>query len=149
MDASFAEALTTALKMHDKKAHKATPASKVKLDPPQIGAAWDPDQWSAFTRQWAMYKAGMFTSDSLASTALFYCCSPDLHTDIMRDLQDDVSAMKEEDVLAAIRRLAVKDESSLFYRIRLSKMTQSPGTGIYLLRQFERPGFSLSVHSQM
>ena len=70
-----------------------------------------------------MYKAGMFISDYLTPTALFYCCSPDLHTDTMRDLQDDVSAMKEEDFMAAIRRLAVQDESTLVHRIRLSKMT--------------------------
>ena len=51
LDAALAEALTTALKVYDKTEHKGTPALKVKLDPPQIGAACDPDQWSAFTRQ--------------------------------------------------------------------------------------------------
>ncbi|KAK3696265.1 hypothetical protein RRG08_027706 [Elysia crispata] len=71
-----------------------------------------------------MYKACMFISYSLAPTALFYCCSPDLRSDIILDLQDDVSTMKEEDLLAAIRRLAVKDENALVHRIRLSKMTQ-------------------------
>ena len=124
--------------MHDKTAHKTKPASKVKLDPPQIGAACDPDQWSAFTRQWAMYKKSMFISDTLAPTALFYCCSPDLRTDIMRDLQDDVYAMKEKDLLSAMRRMTVKDESTLVHPIRLKKMTVTRDGNTYLPSQFER-----------
>ncbi|KAK3712400.1 hypothetical protein RRG08_002730 [Elysia crispata] len=71
--------------MHDKTAHKGKGASKVKLDSPQTGATCDPDHGSVFSRQRAMYKAGMFISDSLAPTALFYSCSPDLRTDITRD----------------------------------------------------------------
>ena len=50
--------------------------------------------------------------------------------DIMRDLQADVSSMSETDLLAAIKRLAVKEESTLVHRIRLSQMTQAPGTPI-------------------
>ncbi|MCG8047535.1 MAG: hypothetical protein N0E48_18225 [Candidatus Thiodiazotropha endolucinida] len=38
--------------------------------------------------------------------------------------------MAEAELLAAIKRLAVKDESILVHRIKLNKMTQSPGTGI-------------------
>ena len=50
--------------------------------------------------------------------------------DIMRDLQADVSSMPETDLLAAIKRLAVKQESTLVHRMRLSKMIQAPGTPI-------------------
>ncbi len=49
----------------------------------------------------------------------------------MRDLRDDVANMAEVDLLAAIKRLAVKDESTLVHRIKLGRMTQSPGTGIH------------------
>ena len=48
----------------------------------------------------------------------------------MCDLRDDVVNMVKVDLPAAIKRLAVKDESTLVYLIKLSKMTQSPGTGI-------------------
>ena len=50
--------------------------------------------------------------------------------DLMRDLQVDVSSMPETDLLAAIKRLAVKQESTLVHRMRLSKMIQAPGTPI-------------------
>ena len=48
----------------------------------------------------------------------------------MCDLRDDVANMVKVDLPVAIKRLAVKDESTLVYLIKLSKMTQSPGTGI-------------------
>ena len=48
----------------------------------------------------------------------------------MRDLRQDVATMAEGDLLAAIKRLAVKDESIFVHRIKLNKMTQSPGTGV-------------------
>ena len=48
----------------------------------------------------------------------------------MCDLRGDVANMVKVDLPAAIKRLAVKDESTLVYLIKLSKMTQSPGTGI-------------------
>ena len=77
-----------------------------------------------------MYKTGMNISGNMCATALFHCCDGDLLTDLMRDLQEDVSSMSEADVLAAIKRLAVKEESTLVQRIRLSRMTQAPGTPI-------------------
>lgn len=129
----FAAALTTALQIHDRTAHPAQnnqAPPKLKLDSPTIGAGCDPDQWSAFKRQWDMYKVGMSIADNVLPTALFYCCDTDLRTNIMRDLQGDVAKMSEGDLLAAIKRLAVKEESTLVHRIKLNRMVQSPGTGI-------------------
>ncbi|CAG2234961.1 unnamed protein product [Mytilus edulis] len=133
LDEAFAAALTTALQIHDRTVHPplAQPSThKLKLDPPTIAAGCDPDQWSAFTRQWKMYKAGMAITDNVLPTALFYCCDTNLRTDIMRDLQGDVASMIETDLLKAIKRLAVKEESTLVQRIKLNRMTQSPGSNI-------------------
>ena len=128
----FAAALTAALQIHDKAAHPAVHQAppKLKLESPSIAAGCDPDQWSAFTRQWNMYKAGMSIADNVIPTALFYCCDADLRTNLMRDIQGDVAQMAEADLLGAIKRLAVKDESTLVHRIKLNRMTQSPGLSI-------------------
>jgi len=48
----------------------------------------------------------------------------------MPDLQGDVANMTEEDLLNAIKRLAVKEESTLVQRIKLNRMTQSPGSNV-------------------
>ena len=129
---AFAAILHTSLQMHAQAAHTTAAAAPttLKLKPPTVGPGCNPDQWSAFTRQWEMYKTGMALRTEQRSTALFYCCEDELKTDLMRDLQNDVSTMCESDLLAAIKRLAVKDESVLVHRIKLSKMTQAPGTPI-------------------
>ena len=77
-----------------------------------------------------MYKIDMAVPDNMANTALFYCCSEELRTDILRDIQADLSAMTEAGLLAAMKRLAVKEEGILAQRLKLGKMTQTPGTGI-------------------
>ena len=136
LDAAFAAAMTAALQIHDRTVHQpqAQPATaaapKLKLDPPTIAAGCDPDQWSAFTRQWEMYKVGMAIAQNVIPTALFYCCDSDLRTDIMRDQRGNITNMPEADLMNVIKRLAVKDESTLVQRIKLSKMTQAPGTSI-------------------
>lgn len=130
LDVAFAAALNTSLQMHDKTAHAQITPAKLKLKPPTVGAGCTPDQWSSFTRQWEMYKSGMAIAPTQSSTALFHCCDDELKTDLMRDLQRDVATMDEVNLLSAIKRLAVKDESILVHRIRLGKMTQAPGTNI-------------------
>ncbi|CAG2255440.1 unnamed protein product [Mytilus edulis] len=121
---TFATALAPALQIHRRTVHPplAQPSThKLKLDPPTISTGCDPDQWSAFTRQWKMYKTGMAITDNVLPTALFYCCDTNLRTDIMRDLQGDAS-MIETDLLKAIKRLAVKEESTLVQRIKLNRI---------------------------
>ena len=125
--------LNTALTAHIQAVHPPTPqqaAPSLKLKPPSISAGSSPDQWSSFKKQWAMYKTGMAIPAAVCATALFHCCDEDLMSDLMRDLQADVSTMPETDLLAAIQRLAVKEESTLVHRLRLGKMTQAPGTPI-------------------
>ena len=153
LDAAFADALTKQLEMHNQEVHAPAAAAaaaaaaqaavqaaprpmaaaappRLKLDPPRIDSNCDPDKFSAFTRQWTMYKVGMAIASDMTTTALFYCCTDELRTDLLRDIRSDVALMTETDLLAAIKRLAVKEESTLVHRIRLSRMTQSPGTGI-------------------
>ena len=126
----FAQALATALTLHANNAHPQAPTGNLKLQPPIVKAGSIPDEWSAFTRQWEMYKNGMRIASNITATALFHCCENELRTDLMRDLQSDVSSMPERNLLASIKRLAVKDESTLVHRIKLGRMTQAPGTGI-------------------
>ena len=135
----LAGALTSALQLHGSTAHAVATApaavvpqqqTRLKLDPPKIGLACDPDQWSSFTRQWTMYKVGMAISATMIPTALFSCCKDDLRTFIMRDTREDVATMPEADLIAIIKRLAVKEESILVHRIKLGKITQPTGTSI-------------------
>ena len=139
LDGDFANILQEQLQMHDRVKHlsplptenvPAPSQHKLKLDPPEIGVGANPEEWSSFIRQWSMFKIGTSVPESKVATALFYCASKELRQDLMRDLRCDVAAMAEKDLLEAMRRLAVKEESSLVHRIKLSKMTQSPGMSV-------------------
>ena len=131
---TLADALNTALSLHARTEHPAPSQQNhgpsLKLKPPSISANSSPDQWSSFKKQWNMYKTGMSIQTAMCTTALFHCCDEDLMSDLMRDLQADVASMSETNLLAAIKRLAVREESTLVHRIRLSRMTQAPGTPI-------------------
>ena len=130
---AFAPVIVTQLQMHEKAAHTSPPdpkPHKLQIDPPKFDVGASPEEWESFKRQWSMYKTGTAIPDCQAPTALFYCCSEGLRLDIMRDIRLDVASMKETDLLAEIRRLAVKEESILVQRMKLGKLTQAPGMGI-------------------
>jgi hypothetical protein len=53
--------------------------------------------------------------NNVLTTALFYCCDADLCMDLMRDIRGDVATMLEGDLLVAIQKLTVIDESTLVH----------------------------------
>ena len=77
-----------------------------------------------------MYKLGMAIPENMVNSALFYCYSDELWADILRDIREDLSTKSEDELLTAIKRLAVKERGILAQRLELGKMTQTPGTGI-------------------
>ena len=139
LEVALAAALNTQLAAHIQASHaphvpnapQVDPQRrKLKVDPPTIGVDCNPEQWSSFVRLWKMYKASSAIHADSVSTALFYCGSEELRNDILKDIQDDISTMSEDDLLKAMKRLAVIEESTLAQRLKLGKMTQTPGTGI-------------------
>ena len=96
-----------------------------------------------------MFKNSTAIATTQAATALFYCCDEELHRDIMRDLRVDVALMGEDDLLAEIKRLAVKEESVLVHRMKLGKMAQSPGMSIRSFLANLRGQAALQVHSRV
>ena len=134
MDGAFAAVIAQQLEMHNKAAHSnptCTPIpQKLNIDPPKISVGATPEEWHAFCRQWSMFKTGTVISEPQVATALFYCCSEELRLDLMRDIRSDVALMPEKDLISNIRRLAVREESILVHRMKLTKMVQTPGMGI-------------------
>ena len=130
----FADALGEQLAIHRQVTHPINAAAsvpqKIKLDPPKIGLEYNQEQWSSFERQWGMYKLGMAIPENMVNTALFYCCSDELRADILRDIHEDLSTKSEDELLTAIKCLAVKERGILAQRLELGKMTQAPGAGI-------------------
>ena len=124
----------TLMEIHSKNHQSGTSKKSrkpLKIDPPSISAGRDNDQWFSFQEQWGVYKRGAELEADQCATALFHCCDAELRNDLIRDLQQrQVDSIPETELLAAIKRLAVKEEGVLVHRIKLNKMVQTPGTPI-------------------
>ena len=104
---------------------------KIKVDSPKIATGTSAEDWESFKRLWKLYKSSQGIQDAQRSTYLMYCCEMDLQTDILKTFPNtDISAVSEKDLLEAIENLAVKRESVLVQRIKISKLVQSPGVYI-------------------
>ena len=122
LEGAFAAVIAQQLQIHDRTAHPAPSPNvnqgtdhKLKIDSPEIDVGANPEEWSSFLREWSMYKTGTGVAGPKLPTALFYCCSKGLKQDLLKDLRCDVAAMAEDDLLAAMKRLAVKEESALVH----------------------------------
>ena len=131
LDAAFAEVLNTALVMHDYHVHCKVDSNPAKLTMPIVGHAdqvankpvkltmpmirlgSNLDQWSAFERQWQMFRNGVAVSnEARPGYLLFGCCVSEMQKDL---LNAGVSTVSEPELLAAMKRLALADEMNIEY----------------------------------
>jgi hypothetical protein len=105
----------------------------------------DPDQWSAFTRQWDTYR--------VIPTVLY----SELPIDVMHGLFCDVALRGGDGVgfggdhISAIKTCVVKDESALVHCVKINRMTQSPWRGIptLLVRLHGQTAWCLPLQDQL
>merc|ERR1712215_656446 len=107
------------------------PSQKVKLESPKLSAGSDQETWELFLRSWDVYKTGMSIGVGLSSVHLFNCLDQDLRDDVLRaNPSTHIRDMTEDDLIAAVKKLAVKEESRLVHRIKLWNINQTPGQGV-------------------
>ena len=105
--------------------------SKTKFDPPKLSAGSDQESWDYFLRYWDQYKATMAIVGDNVKLFFLQCMDRDLREDIYRAHPTaEVNGMTDEQLIEAVKSLAVKVESKLIHRIRMGEATQPPGTGI-------------------
>ena len=67
----------------------------------------------------------------ITSAHLYGCLDDELKRDLQKSNQGVQAAdMTEVDMMAAIKKFAVKEESKLAHRIKLGRAVQSPGVSI-------------------
>ena len=100
------------------------------IDNPTVGVNTTAESWTYFTTAWDAYKNGTGLRAAQIPIHLINCCDPDLRQDVIRDKGKDIYNKTEAQILAAIRKLAVKDESVTVSRVNLWSMKQPPGSGV-------------------
>ena len=123
LDASIVAALlTTHCTIH---ASGTGPAAKIeKVKRPTIAAAGTSEDWAYFTSRWSDYVEATKVSGKDRVMQLLECCEEPLRKDLTRSSGGSLTVKSEVEVLAAIKRLAVREENTMVARVTLHNMRQ-------------------------
>ena len=114
----------TLLQIHGKN-HDSTHAAKVeKVKRPTISLSGTTEEWNYFLSRWTEYKAATRIAGGEATLQLLECCEETLRRDLTRANGGSLNLKPEDEVLAAIRQLAVREENIMVLRVELSSMKQ-------------------------
>ena len=115
------------LRMHEAAAH-ARPSVSFQADKvsrPRVSAAGSSEEWTYFLSRWADYKEAVHLTGSDCVLQLLECCDEALRRDLTRASGGSLATKPEQDVLAAMRRLAVREENTMVARVALQNMIQN------------------------
>lgn len=100
-----------------------------KVDRPRIAMGATAEEWATFTRRWATFKAATGMSSAELKCQLLACCDQELEATLFKNdpsLQDK----SEEDIVGAMKSLAVVDVAATVRMTELLCMKQDHGEGI-------------------
>ena len=105
----------------------ASTSSKVKVEAvrrPTISSAGSSEEWSYFLTRWTDYTSATKVAGTDRIIQLLECCNDELRKDLTRTEGGSLSNKPEADVLAAIKKLAVREENTMVARVTLHEMKQ-------------------------
>ena len=127
LDAAIVAALlTTHALVHTTGPPSATQScNKVeKVRRPTISSAGTSEDWSYFLSRWKDYVEATKIKDKELVIQLLECCEETLRRDLTRSAGGSLADKSENEVLTAIRTLAVREENTMVARVTLNNMTQ-------------------------
>ena len=98
------------------------PVEKVKR--PTIKSAGTIEDWTYFTSRWTDYKEATNISGREAVIQLLECCDEQLRKELSRTAGNLLTNKPENELLTAIKRVAVREENSVVARVELYGMQQ-------------------------
>ena len=113
--------------------HQSQTANAVKpekLKRPCLAIENSTEEWNFFVSRWENYKQSTGLTASKITTQLIECCDEALLKDLIRVHRDSLYSLVEEDLLKAIRRLAVQEDNTLVARFKLHGLKQDNGESI-------------------
>jgi len=106
--------------------HTMTPAAPrvEKVTRPTISSAGTCEEWAYFTTRWAEYVAATRVTGRDQVAQLLECCDNQLRKDLTRNAGGSLSDKPINEVLAAIKQLAIREENVMVARVALHNMSQ-------------------------
>ena len=122
-DAVIVAALITAHSAaHTQGQSVAAKAERVKR--PTISAAGSSEDWEYFKSRWQEYVIATKVTGNEKAIQLLECCDETLRKDLTRDAGGTLTNKTEDEILAAIKKLAVREENAVVARVTLHNMKQ-------------------------
>ena len=88
-----------------------------KVRRPVVSASGTGEDWNYFDARWTEYKAATGVTGRELVLQLLECCDEELRKDLTRTAGGSLADKSENDVLAAIKQLAVREENVLLARV--------------------------------
>ena len=101
---------------------QATRVEKVKR--PCISSAGTTEDWHYFKSRWSDYVKATKLEGADKVIQLLECCDEQLRKDLTRNAGGTLTGMTEEEVLGAIKTLAIREENTMVARVALHNMRQ-------------------------
>ena len=123
-DDSTAELAVVLLQLHGKEHDSAPTINPGKVKRPSVSIGGTTEEWLYFTARWAEYKAATHITGTESTLQLLECCDDPLRRDLTRANGGSLTSQPEEEVLEAIRKLAIREENVMVLRVELANMQQ-------------------------
>ena len=91
---------------------------------PTISAAGSSEDWSYFLTRWGDYVAATNVAGKEKVIQLLECCDEQLRKDLTRNAGGSLTDKTADEVMAAIKKLAVREENAMVARVQLHNMRQ-------------------------
>ena len=95
-----------------------------KVKRPIVSALGTSEDWVYFESRWLDYKAATGISGPEAALQLLECCDEALRKDLTRNNGGSLRDNEEDDILEAIKHLAIRQENVMVSRVELGGMRQ-------------------------
>ena len=100
-----------------------------KIDRPSVSFGSTEEQWNTFLKRWSLFKQGTEIPNGQLVSQLWQCCDNDLEEDLFKDV-NNLSTITEDELLCAIKRLAVVTKARSVRKTELFSMKQDHGQPI-------------------
>ncbi|CAG2216563.1 unnamed protein product [Mytilus edulis] len=101
-----------------------TVAKVEKVKRPVISTAGTSEEWAYFESRWSDYVETMKIAGRDKVVQLLECCDEQLRKDLTRSAGGSLTNKPVQEVLAAIKKLAVREENTMVARVTLHNMRQ-------------------------
>lgn len=129
---------TVLLSVHSAGTHTAQPHTTATIQPqvpktaarvekvrrPTVTAAGSSEDWAYFLTRWQDYVEATKIEGKDLIIQLLECCDEQLRKDLTRNAGGSLTNNTANDVLAAIKKLAVREENTMVARVQLHNMCQ-------------------------